>query len=151
MEISFASNSGDITEELADIYEVLRCFGSQAGVSWDDVESRTANKRDQRGSFNERTVLMETSLPSAVRDEVSLGPIRLADLQGIVVEGHCLRIPFSRLMGETRPRSIALQMHDKKIVLSFSFQSDGLGLMIKDIKEQDEDSPDDQPELPLFD
>ena len=50
--------SGSV-EEMADILEVLHGIAFHKGISWDDVESVRARKRDERGGFEKGVRLLE--------------------------------------------------------------------------------------------
>lgn len=49
----------DNAEELADILEVLMALSSSKGIDWKEIEKTAMEKRDERGGFEERVVLLE--------------------------------------------------------------------------------------------
>ena len=48
-------------EELADILEVIHALGNNKGFSKDDLEEQRRTKAEERGAFNEKIILEETS------------------------------------------------------------------------------------------
>lgn len=47
-------------EELADILEVLRAIAKMKGCDWDDVERICLEKKEERGGFDQRILLVQT-------------------------------------------------------------------------------------------
>jgi predicted house-cleaning noncanonical NTP pyrophosphatase (MazG superfamily) len=47
-------------EEIADILEVLRAIAKMKGCDWDDVERICLEKREERGGFDQRVLLVQT-------------------------------------------------------------------------------------------
>jgi predicted house-cleaning noncanonical NTP pyrophosphatase (MazG superfamily) len=64
-ELLGAANPSDVEGELADLLEVVRSLASATGISWEDVELKSAAKRSQRGGFEKGVVLMETAWPTS--------------------------------------------------------------------------------------
>lgn len=64
-ELLGAANPNDVEGELADLLEVVRSLASATGISWEDVESKAASKKSQRGGFEKGVVLMETAWPTS--------------------------------------------------------------------------------------
>jgi predicted house-cleaning noncanonical NTP pyrophosphatase (MazG superfamily) len=69
-ELLGAGNPSEVEGELADLLEVVRSLASATGVSWEDVESKAAVKRSQRGGFEKGVVLMETAWPTSQAKKV---------------------------------------------------------------------------------
>ncbi len=46
-------------EELADLVEVIRAVAEARSGSWDDIEALRVAKREQRGGFESRILLMD--------------------------------------------------------------------------------------------
>ena len=46
-----------VTDEIADVLEVLRAVAEYSGVAWTSVESAASAKRDTRGGFSSRLFL----------------------------------------------------------------------------------------------
>lgn len=67
----------DVLDELADLQTVIDEIGAQHGLSRQDVEQRAADKRAQRGGFEQRLVLREAP-PTAQRLHVG-GSVTLLD------------------------------------------------------------------------
>ena len=67
----------DVLDELADLQTVIDEIAAQHGLSRQDVERRAADKRAQRGGFDQRLVLREAP-PAAQRLHVG-GSVTLLD------------------------------------------------------------------------
>jgi len=48
------ASSQDLTEELADVLEVLHALAEANGISWHEVEERNLSKARDRGGFTDR-------------------------------------------------------------------------------------------------
>jgi predicted house-cleaning noncanonical NTP pyrophosphatase (MazG superfamily) len=46
-----AASDGQLRSELADVLEVLQALAAAQGLSWEDVVTEAARKRDERGGF----------------------------------------------------------------------------------------------------
>lgn len=51
----------DNPEELADILEVLMALSSSKGIEWKEIEQIAKEKREERGGFEKRIVLVEVN------------------------------------------------------------------------------------------
>lgn len=54
-------NDNDRVEELADIMEVVYALASISGVSKAELENACKKKKDEKGGFEKRIILIETS------------------------------------------------------------------------------------------
>lgn len=61
MEVKKAQTIDEITEELADVYEVLLAIAKLNGKTIADIETVSTLKREKRGSFDKRIFLEKTS------------------------------------------------------------------------------------------
>jgi predicted house-cleaning noncanonical NTP pyrophosphatase (MazG superfamily) len=52
-----AASDGQLRSELADVLEVLQALAAAQGLSWEDVVTEAARKRDERGGFDQRIFL----------------------------------------------------------------------------------------------
>ena len=51
-ELRAATSPAEQSEEVADVLEVLRAFGSELGLPWAQIEAGAAKKRTERGGFD---------------------------------------------------------------------------------------------------
>ena len=81
-----------VTEELADLHEVMTALAKTIGIEWTDVIEVAEKKRRVRGGFDEGYYLTETAGHAVARDErrragrVPVPVRRLRDSSGIVVQ-----------------------------------------------------------------
>ncbi len=47
-------------EELADILEVLKTIANAKGIAWYEIEEICAKKKEERGGFDQRILLIQT-------------------------------------------------------------------------------------------
>jgi predicted house-cleaning noncanonical NTP pyrophosphatase (MazG superfamily) len=81
-ELKAAQTPDEVSEELADVLEVVKSLAEAANVDWKEVQDIAQKKREERGSFKDSIVLMETSLPinTTAKDSPPLVPLwRLAE------------------------------------------------------------------------
>ena len=98
-ELLGADNPSDVEGELADLLEVVRSLASATGVSWEDVESKAAAKRSQRGGFEKGVVLMETAWPTSQAKTVqNEALVSLKDLGQIRESTTGLDVNFAALL-----------------------------------------------------
>jgi predicted house-cleaning noncanonical NTP pyrophosphatase (MazG superfamily) len=60
LELQSATSIGELLEELADLYEIILSLAERHGSSISEVSNKAESKRNQRGSFREGLVLLET-------------------------------------------------------------------------------------------
>jgi predicted house-cleaning noncanonical NTP pyrophosphatase (MazG superfamily) len=100
-EFQIAKNSPEAIEEMADIVEVLRAISTEFEIGWDDIEASRIRKRKMRGGFDERRVLLETSLSKPDLQEEQLREISLQDFeQPHTIGERGLLFPYSALFSK---------------------------------------------------
>ncbi len=62
-ELLEAKSKGTVTEEIADVIEVLRAMARSQGISWEEVERIEREKRRLRGGFKTFLCLYPTVSP----------------------------------------------------------------------------------------
>ncbi len=69
LEAQAATDASDLTDELADLSEVIQALAAANGVALEEIETRRLIKRAERGGFDDRVynaaVEAETGLPAA--------------------------------------------------------------------------------------
>jgi predicted house-cleaning noncanonical NTP pyrophosphatase (MazG superfamily) len=61
LEVFSAEGKATVTEELADLLEVMRSLSDSLGLSFDELARVAAAKKEERGGFDRGIVLLETS------------------------------------------------------------------------------------------
>ena len=61
-EIINAKTKQEITEELADVMEVMLCIGKINSIDFEDIEKTRKIKNEKRGSFKSRVFLKSSTL-----------------------------------------------------------------------------------------
>ncbi|WP_298257564.1 hypothetical protein [uncultured Litoreibacter sp.] len=83
--------------ELSDIYELLRAMAHHCDIEWEEVVSSANSKREKRGGFEERKILLETSLPKGENSSTKLPMVSLKDLLEITEGKSSVQIPLGAL------------------------------------------------------
>jgi len=60
LELQSATSVSELLEELADLYEIISSLAERHGLSISEVSDKAESKRNQRGSFRDGLVLLET-------------------------------------------------------------------------------------------
>lgn len=136
-ELTSARTASETTEELADLFEVLRSLAATTGSTWDDVVTVAERKRERRGGFDESVVLIETSWPS-LRDKLVEGRITevtLRDLARITVDrdGNVCA-SFAAIVGGTGPIDLGGASH-----ISLQMVRDGVKVVLHQIESPNPD------------
>jgi predicted house-cleaning noncanonical NTP pyrophosphatase (MazG superfamily) len=75
-EVHTTDNIDDLTSELADVLEVVKCIAQAHGISMDEIIKRQAEKIEQRGSFLERKfVTVAEYLPGSFGEKYALNDL----------------------------------------------------------------------------
>lgn len=100
-ELKTATRPDEVMTELADLHEVIRSLCAATGIDWLEVERTAEVKREQRGSFKENVVLLETSWPKSERTEYA-PPIQipLKALARSKIEDHAVQLSYAALFAE---------------------------------------------------
>lgn len=61
-EVSRAENTLQLTEEIADVHEVLAAILKLKGIALDDVRNAQKKKREERGGFEKRLLMLHNDL-----------------------------------------------------------------------------------------
>ena len=61
-EVINAKTKQEITEELADVMEVMLCIGKIYGIDFEDIEKTRKIKNEKRGSFESRIFLKSSTI-----------------------------------------------------------------------------------------
>jgi predicted house-cleaning noncanonical NTP pyrophosphatase (MazG superfamily) len=133
LEMNDAKEPAQKLEELADVLEVVRGLAVTSGIEWDELEAIAAAKRENRGGFEQQTVLLETARPMPPRaseprggDNQSLIPLR--DLGMVTVQGASASISFSRLLS-SRSMEVALTVSGRLIQVAVALDAAGVRLL----------------------
>jgi len=70
LEVTDAFDADAISDEVADVLEVVEAILSTLGVSREDVQRRKAQKRKRRGGFDRGLMLIRTHLPPPVTEHL---------------------------------------------------------------------------------
>jgi predicted house-cleaning noncanonical NTP pyrophosphatase (MazG superfamily) len=120
-ELVLASTGQEEISELADVLEVVRGLAHFQGVKWDELVNAADKKREKRGGFELRKVLLETSLPMATANAPTERVMRIEDLARAeqLVDG--VRVPAAALILAISqgPRVWSLPDLDLQITLCF--------------------------------
>lgn len=60
LEVALASNKDEVTEELADLLEVMLKKAEINNITFDEIEKLRKSKRDKRGGFDKKVFLVKT-------------------------------------------------------------------------------------------
>lgn len=132
-ELKDAQTPDQMTEELADVLEVVKSLAEAGSIEWSDVQIAADKKRKERGSFKDNIVLLETSWPS----EKKMGNIpQFVPLKSLSKKTNInggVEISFPSILASTEDANITLPSGlDIKISLSSS------GLLITENTQDDE-------------
>ena len=134
LELVHARNSDEITEELADLHEVLRGIAKEAAVEWDYVVAEAERKRKERGGFEGGTVLLETSLPQRTKpssdNEEECG-VTLEEIGHAIIEDNTASIPFSRLVARAGPPTLEIPLGDDMLKITIRLESGAIVLTLE--------------------
>ncbi len=100
VELSTAKDYPAKAEELSDISELMNALSEASGISREDIEDRARKKREKRGGFTERRVLLETSLPMPGATSFSVPVVSLKDIAQATVDDNGVFIPFAALFAD---------------------------------------------------
>lgn len=150
-ELAKAKKTRDKSEELADIYELIRGISASMGVSLGDVVGIANSKREKRGGFERGVILRETSIEAGPSDQELFTPqhqssplIRpLADFLRISTAGPSAKVPMSRLLAQEKPIEVHLSATGQKVTLTLELVAGVLGVRVERV----EDGPQFQPGL----
>ncbi|NVK40705.1 MAG: nucleoside triphosphate pyrophosphohydrolase [Oceanospirillaceae bacterium] len=101
VELKNARSPDDVEAEIADLLEVVFSLAEATGVNWESVNKTAEEKRQQRGSFSQGVVLMETSWPKDIKEkQQGTKYISLSELARITQSGYEAEISFVSLFAE---------------------------------------------------
>ncbi len=101
VELAMAKDGPAKAEELSDISEIITALSVASGISLAEIEDRAKTKREKRGGFNERRVLLETSLPMPGATSTAAPVVALKDIAQTAVDDHGIFIPFAALFANS--------------------------------------------------
>jgi len=137
-ELFWAEQTVDMSEELADIYEVIRTFATKLGISIEDVHQLADKKKSERGGFEHGFILDETEenplvkiedepLSSLLRYDYSSSiiekplPRLFRSLSEPHVKGNNLIIPFIPPSPSRRHVAFSVSIERLSIIATVSF------------------------------
>lgn len=100
VELSMAKDYPAKAEELSDISELMSALSEASGISLGEIEDRARKKREKRGGFTERRVLLETSLPMPGATSTTVPVVALKDIAQVAVHDNGVFIPFAALFAD---------------------------------------------------
>jgi len=134
MELVSAKNAEQRVEELADILEVAQSLASASKLEWHAVVRAAEMKRASRGSFQDRIVLLETSLPqpAGARDRAKSSglDISLEEMAKTQVAENVASIPFARLLLSLKASPIELRLGNDNYRLVVKIEGGGIRLTV---------------------
>jgi predicted house-cleaning noncanonical NTP pyrophosphatase (MazG superfamily) len=129
-ELKVAESPDDVKAELADVHEVIRSLCAATGVDWIDVEGIAEKKREQRGSFRENVVLLETSWPAgSTAEESEPRQILLRALAQTKVDGNSARMSYATLFAHGADSTLELASGTR-----IKIELDEVGVRILELK-----------------
>ena len=129
-ELIRAKTDSEKAGELADILEVVRGLAHQLNVEWQDLVSRADAKMQRAGGFQDRKVLVETSLPRPRPASDRIGEISLADLGSPSVVGNKVGVPVAGIVNTMDRKPVMVQVPDAGVSLQISMQGGRLVINI---------------------
>ncbi|MDP2698700.1 nucleoside triphosphate pyrophosphohydrolase [Thalassospira sp.] len=121
----------DRLAEMADVYEVVRGLAANANLDWDEVEAAAKQKREKRGGFLDRKVLIETSLARPATTDSGQAVVSLDTLSKPQNTKDGFSVPLMAIMNSIGRASVNLSSLGG--CLSFSMQIKDGNLIIKKI------------------
>jgi len=112
-----AQTGDEKVAELADVFEVVLGLATNAGIDWPAVEESAAVKRDKRGGFDNRKVLIETSLARPEQAAVGGMVVSLDELSKVQASGNQLKIPLTALMNSIGRPSVSVNIGGVSLAL----------------------------------
>jgi predicted house-cleaning noncanonical NTP pyrophosphatase (MazG superfamily) len=95
LEAREAVDKGDLTTELADVFEVLRALVSIYDIDIESVTREADRKKQKVGGFEEGRLLIGTSLPKPSDNDLVRDEIVAPEVFGELTRGATYRIPFA--------------------------------------------------------
>jgi len=129
-ELLAAESPKDVTEELADLLEVLQSLCAATGIDWDSVGQAADAKRNSRGSFTENVVLLETSWPNLESDVTGdVRQITMKDLATVSSDGDGRQIVSLAAVLTNGPQNVVRLSDGKNVKVSLR----GDGVVIEEV------------------
>lgn len=107
----------DKIAELADVFEVVLGLATNAGISWPEVEASAISKREKRGGFDNRKILIETSLARPEQAAVEGMVVSLDQLSKVHYTASQLKIPLTALMNSIGRHSVSVNIGGVSLAL----------------------------------
>ena len=127
-EYLLAKTSENKLAELADVLEVLKGLVSSEGFDWEEVLTFAEIKRNKRGGFEERKVLLETSLPHSEVPIDSVPTIGIGQIGNLEVTDVEAMIPLTALINSIGRAGIRVNILEGKFSVDLSIKDGRLKL-----------------------
>lgn len=101
VELLQAKGASQRVEELSDISELMAALRNFSGVSDEELKDTVDKKRQKRGGFQERRILLETSLPMPGFSKENIPEVSLRDIAHAVIQRNNISIPFAALFANS--------------------------------------------------
>lgn len=144
-ELKAAQTPNQVKEELADVLEVVKSLANATGIDWAEIEEASSIKRQERGSFQDNVVLLETSWfsQSKKNSQPTSKPISLKSLAKVLELDRGVELSFPSVL--SNPDGILATLPNGTM-LRISVSSNGVKIV-----EQNNDGEEEQLTLPFFD
>ncbi|MER8485193.1 nucleoside triphosphate pyrophosphohydrolase [Mesorhizobium sp. M1322] len=138
-ELLKAKTDDEKAGELADVLEVVRGIAHELKVDWLDLVSRADAKKQRSGGFQERKVLVETSLPHPRRASERVGEVGLEELGAASVVGLRAEVPIAGIVNTVERKPITVKIPDAGINLQIALKRGKLVVSVAPIEGPIED------------
>lgn len=126
VELLQASGASERLEELSDLNELLAALRDVSGVSVTELEATVEKKRQKKGGFQERRILLETSLPMPGLSRESIPEVRLSEIAHAVTHRNAIFIPFAALFANASGLVVDLDEAMKEATLRVKVVAGGI-------------------------
>lgn len=132
VELLQARSASQRLEELSDISELMAALRNFSGVSDEELKDTIDRKRQKRGGFQEKRILLETSLPMPGFSRESIPEVSLSEIAHAVIKRNGVFIPFAALFAQ--PGGLKIDLGDTVKELNFRIKVVAGGIRIEFIE-----------------
>lgn len=130
-ELIKAGSDAEKSAELADVLEVVRGLAYHLKIDWTDLVSKADAKVTRVGGFQQRKVLVETSLPRARSGSGQVGEVSLSDIGSGTVAGSKAEIPLSGIFNTIDRRPVSVNLPEAGVSIQLSVKAGKLQLSVQ--------------------
>ena len=113
------------------LLEVVRGLAYHLKIDWTDLVSKADAKVTRVGGFQQRKVLVETSLPRARSGSGQVGEVSLSDIGSGTVAGSKAEIPLSGIFNTIDRRPVSVNLPEAGVSIQLLVKAGKLQLSVQ--------------------